>query len=97
MHLALTPGEDWAFLLGMLKVIFDSGLEDAAACAAEDGVEELRRLAKDAALDQLAARAGTNPEAIEAAGLRFGQRAHARLPRHALGFRRPAGEPLRSG
>ena len=72
-HLALAPGEDWAFLLGMLKVIFDSGLEDRAACAAEHGIQELRRLAEDASLDQLAARAGIDLEAIEAAGLRFGR------------------------
>jgi formate dehydrogenase len=72
-HWALLPGEDWAFLLGMLKVIFDSGLEDRAACDGEDGIEDLRRLAEDAPLQQLAARAGVEPEAIEDAGLRFGR------------------------
>jgi formate dehydrogenase len=72
-HWALMPGEDWAFLLGMLKVIFDNSLEDEAACAAEDGIEELRKLATDASLNHLAARAGVEAEAIEAAGLRFGR------------------------
>ena len=25
-HLALAPGEDWAFMIAMLKIIFDGGL-----------------------------------------------------------------------
>lgn len=49
-HSAVLPGQDWAFLLGMLKVIFDNGLHDRAACEAEHGLEDLRRLADDARL-----------------------------------------------
>jgi len=72
-HVRLLPGEDWAFLLGMLKVIFANGLEDQAACAAENGVDELRRLADDAPIELLARRAGVEPDCIVQAGLRFGR------------------------
>lgn len=72
-HWQILPGEDWAFLLGMLKVIFDNGLEDRAACEAEDGVEDVRQLAAEADLDQLAARAGLPRSAIESAALKFGR------------------------
>ncbi|MGZ8807868.1 MAG: molybdopterin-containing oxidoreductase family protein, partial [Mycobacterium sp.] len=72
-HWQLRPGEDWAFLLGMLKVIFDEELEDQEACDAEHGVGLLRHLVSEASLDLLAARAGVSPAAIETAGRQFGQ------------------------
>ena len=34
-HLAIRPGQDWALLLGMAKVIFDEGLEHREDCSAE--------------------------------------------------------------
>lgn len=72
-HWALRPGEDWAFLLGMVKVIFDERLEDKHACDAEQGVALLRQLLDEASLDVLAARAGVSPAAIETAGRQFGR------------------------
>jgi formate dehydrogenase len=72
-HWRLRPGEDWAFLLGMLKVIFDEELEDRQACDAEHGAGLLRDLAGEAALDLLADRAGVSPPDIETAGRQFAQ------------------------
>jgi len=70
-HLAVAPGHDWAFLLGVLKVIIDRGLYDAAASAAEAGFDAVRALSADADLTMLAQRAGVDVEAIEYTATRF--------------------------
>ena len=57
LHLAVRPGQDWALLLAMVKVILDEGLEHRRDCAElATGVPDLRRLVADADLDDLAAR-----------------------------------------
>lgn len=57
VHLAVRPGQDWALLLGLVKVILDEGLEHRQDCAElATGIEELRRLVAAADLDDLAAR-----------------------------------------
>ena len=57
LHLAVRPGQDWALLLAMVKVILDEGREHPADCAdLATGVDDLRRLVADADLDDLAAR-----------------------------------------
>ena len=57
LHLAVRPGQDWALLLAMVKVILDEGLRTPADCAElATGVPDLRRLVADADLDDLAAR-----------------------------------------
>jgi formate dehydrogenase len=57
VHLAVRPGQDWALLLGMVKVILDEGLEHRQDCTElATGVGELRQLVADAALDDLASR-----------------------------------------
>ena len=57
MHLAVRPGQDWALLLAMVKVILDEGLEHRQDCAElATGVTELRTLVADADLDDLASR-----------------------------------------
>ncbi|MDT5322877.1 MAG: hypothetical protein QOF25_29, partial [Mycobacterium sp.] len=57
LHLAVRPGQDWALLLAMVKVILDERLEHTADCRdLAIGVPELRRLVADADLDDLAAR-----------------------------------------
>ncbi|MGA5465854.1 molybdopterin-containing oxidoreductase family protein [Mycobacterium sp. NPDC050041] len=59
VHLAVQPGQDWALLLALLKVILDEGLEHRRDCAdLATGVDELRRLVADADLDDLAIRCG---------------------------------------
>ncbi|MCV7318234.1 molybdopterin-containing oxidoreductase family protein [Mycolicibacterium confluentis] len=56
-HLAVRPGQDWALLLAMVKVILDDGLEHTADCVDRaTGCEELRRLTDTADLDDLATR-----------------------------------------
>ena len=57
LHLAVRPGQDWALLLAMVKVILDEGLEHRRDCAElATGVPDLRGLVADADLDDLAAR-----------------------------------------
>lgn len=57
IHLAVRPGQDWALLLAMVKVILDEGLEHAQDCRdLATGVPELRALVGEADLDDLAAR-----------------------------------------
>lgn len=57
IHLAVRPGQDWALLLGLIKVIFDEGLEHGEDCdELASGIPDVRALAGDADLDDLAAR-----------------------------------------
>ena len=57
VHLAVRPGQDWALLLGMVKVILDEGLEHRQDCTGlATGVDDLRMLVGDADLDDLASR-----------------------------------------
>lgn len=57
LHLAIRPGQDWALLLAMVKIILDEHLEHRGDCAElADGLSELRALVADADLDDLAAR-----------------------------------------
>jgi formate dehydrogenase len=57
VHLAVRPGQDWALLLGMVKVILDEGLEHTQDCRdLATGVPELRTLAAEVDLDDLAVR-----------------------------------------
>ncbi|CAJ1506120.1 molybdopterin-dependent oxidoreductase [[Mycobacterium] kokjensenii] len=66
VHLAVRPGQDWALLLAMVKVILDEGLQHRQDCAElATGVGELQRLVADADLDDLAARCGIDRELIE--------------------------------
>ncbi|WP_431231125.1 molybdopterin-containing oxidoreductase family protein [Mycolicibacterium psychrotolerans] len=65
-HLAVRPGQDWALLLAMVKVIFDEGLEHRADCTdLATGMVALRALAADADLDDLSARCGVPRADIE--------------------------------
>ncbi|AEV74268.1 anaerobic dehydrogenase, typically selenocysteine-containing [Mycolicibacterium rhodesiae NBB3] len=76
-HLAVRPGQDWALLLAMVKVILDEGLEHAADCRdLATGVDELRALVADADLDELAARCDLPRTVIEGVARDF-----ARAPR----------------
>jgi formate dehydrogenase len=57
LHIAVRPGQDWALLLGMVKVILDEGLEHVADCRdLATGVDVLRALVADTDLDEMAAR-----------------------------------------
>jgi formate dehydrogenase len=68
LYVAPYPEEDWALLLGMIKVIFDKGWARLPTEAAIEGLDGLRDLAASYALALLAGRCGV-PEAqiVEAA------------------------------
>lgn len=66
VHLAVRPGQDWALLLAMVKVVLDEGLEHRQDCAElATGVNDLRALVADADLDDLASRCDIAREQIE--------------------------------
>jgi formate dehydrogenase len=72
VHLAVRPGQDWALLLALVKVILDEGLEHREDCSGlATGVPELRRLVADADLDELAARCGIDRARIEVIAREF--------------------------
>lgn len=70
-HLAILPGGDWALLLGMIKVIFDEGLERLSTAVPLAGVEDLRALAAEPSLAELADRCGLEVAEIEDVARRF--------------------------
>jgi len=72
-HVAILPGEDWAFLLGVLHVIFSRGLERPSTTVPLSGLEDVRRLAAAADLDALASRCGVARGQIEDVAVRFAQ------------------------
>lgn len=66
VHLAVQPGQDWALLLAMVKVIFDEGLEHRRDCSElATGTDELRALVASCDLDDLALRCGVRRPEIE--------------------------------
>ncbi len=66
IHLAVRPGQDWALLLAMVKVVLDEGLEHRQDCAElATGVDDLRALVAAADLDDLAARCDVSRDRIE--------------------------------
>ncbi len=72
VHLAVRPGQDWALLLAMVKVILDEGLEHVEDCAElATGVADLRALVAEADVDDLAARCGidTRPDRAHCDGI----------------------------
>jgi formate dehydrogenase len=63
IHVAIRPGQDWAFLLGVLKVVLDDAL-DAPDTTLASGVSDLRALAGETDLAELSARCDVPTEAI---------------------------------
>jgi formate dehydrogenase len=70
-HVALLPGSDWAFLLGVIKVIFDERLERLSTVVGLNGVETIKQLAARADLADLAERCGLEPAQIADVARRF--------------------------
>jgi formate dehydrogenase len=70
-HVALLPGTDWAFLLGVIKVIFDEQLEKLSTVVGCNGVQTIRELATQADLGDLAERCGVEAAQIEDVARRF--------------------------
>jgi formate dehydrogenase len=71
LHIAIRPGEDWALLLAMIKVIIDRDLLDSAACAATNGFEALRELVAVADVEDLARRCDVDVQVITEAAETF--------------------------
>jgi formate dehydrogenase len=66
IHLAVRPGQDWALLLAMVKVVLDEGLEHRQDCTElATGVDDLHALVAGADLDDLAARCDLPRDRIE--------------------------------
>ncbi len=70
-HLAIVPGEDWAFLLGVIKVVFERGWERPSTAVPVDGLDVVRALAAEADLGLLSARCGIGVDEIEDVARRF--------------------------
>jgi formate dehydrogenase len=71
LHVAIRPGQDWAFLLGVLKVVFDKGWDRPATAVPVTGVDGLRSLAAAADLDDLSARCDVPADVIADVARRF--------------------------
>lgn len=70
-HVVVRPGQDWAFLLGLIKIIFERGWHHRQDCEEANGVETLRAIAAGASLDQLAERCKVPVTQIEDVAGRF--------------------------
>jgi len=71
LHVPITPGQDWAFLLGVIKIVFSNGWERPAKDLPLGGLNDIRGLAADADLDELVRRCGIEAEVIEDVARRF--------------------------
>lgn len=72
VHVAVRPGQDWALLLAMVKVILDERREHADDCATLTvGMPTLRQLITDANLDDLARRCGVERDQIVSVAREF--------------------------
>ncbi|MET0984663.1 MAG: molybdopterin-dependent oxidoreductase [Steroidobacteraceae bacterium] len=70
-HVKVRPGEDWALLLGIIKVVFDQGWEHKQDCAEANGVDTIRAIAAQASLEHLSARCNVPVAQIEDIARRF--------------------------
>ncbi len=72
-HVKIRPGEDWAFLLGLIKVIFERGWENKQDCADASGVDTIKAIASEASLQYLSDRCNIAVAQIEDIARRFSQ------------------------
>ncbi|WP_435769021.1 molybdopterin-containing oxidoreductase family protein [Nocardioides sp. SYSU DS0651] len=70
-HVPVIPGQDWALLLGLVKVILDNGWEKPSSNLPMTGLAEIRQLAATADLADLADRCGVPTEVITDVARRF--------------------------
>ncbi|MFC4252253.1 molybdopterin-containing oxidoreductase family protein [Sinimarinibacterium flocculans] len=57
-HVLVRPGEDWAFLLALIRIIVDEGWNRAPEAVPVNGLDEFFALVREADLDALSARCG---------------------------------------
>lgn len=72
-HVAIRPGQDWAFLLAIVKIIFDNGWEHREDCDRLNGLERLRELLADCDLDDLSRRCDVPRDQLADVARRFAQ------------------------
>jgi len=70
-HVTIRPGEDWAFLLGIIKVVFESGWTHQQDCAEANGVDTIKAIAEQASLDELSRRCNVPAATIQDVARRF--------------------------
>jgi formate dehydrogenase len=70
-HLLVQPGEDWALLLGLIKVIFANGWEHREDCEQATGIEQIKAIAAEVSLANLAERCGIAVNDIKNVAERF--------------------------
>ncbi|MGQ0697063.1 MAG: molybdopterin-containing oxidoreductase family protein [Panacagrimonas sp.] len=77
LHIAIKPGEDWAFLLGVLKEVFAQNWLHAEDCARTRGIEQVRALTEQVTFEQLASRCEVTPDTMRDVARRFATAASA--------------------
>lgn len=70
-HIVIRPGEDWAFLLGLIKVIFEQGWQHRQDCDEALGCDSLQTIAEQNSLEKLAARCNVPIDTIRDVARRF--------------------------
>lgn len=73
IHVAPLPETDWAFLLGLIKVIFENNWQNEARFAQANGLERIRDLAATLSLEDLARRCDVPIELIRKVAQVFAQ------------------------
>jgi formate dehydrogenase len=70
-HIVIRPGEDWAFLLGIIKVVFENGWVHQKDCEEANGVVRLSAICASVALEDLSIRCNVGVVVIEDIARRF--------------------------
>ncbi len=70
-HVMIRPGEDWAFMLGVIKIIFAEGWQHQQDCDAANGIDTIKTIAAEASLEQLAQRCNVPVAQIQDVARRF--------------------------
>ncbi|MBW2942177.1 molybdopterin-containing oxidoreductase family protein [Zhongshania aquimaris] len=89
-YLSILPGQDWAFVLGMLHIIFTENLDQPSATPLSN-IDPIREIALNASLTDLSSRCGIAEELIQDVARRFAKAdramavAHTGISHHANG------------
>lgn len=79
LHVAIKPGQDWAFLLGLIKHVFENGWEHQKDCDAANGVEQIRSIAQAASYESLAEQCEVPVATMQDVARRFATARRAQL------------------
>ena len=90
-HVAIMPGQDWAFLLSVLRTIFEEKMERGTTFVPLSGVSAIRELALGTSLEDLADRCGVSAEVIRDVARRFGKAPNAMCITHTGVSQTPTG------